>query len=60
MIIETAIVIKGYMLAVYYCSDQFYRLCIISDRGAVFDFPDLFYCETLAINKGRAIIRTIA
>jgi hypothetical protein len=33
MIVDTAIAIKGYTLAVYYCSDQFYRLCIISDRG---------------------------
>ena len=60
IIIDTAIGTKGYTLAVYYSSDQFYRLCIISDRGAVFDFNDIFYSEKLAINKGRAIIRTIA
>ncbi len=60
IIIDTAIGTKGYTLAVYYCSDQFYRLCIISDRGLVLDFNDIFYCEKLAIDKGRAIIRTIA
>lgn len=60
IIIDTAIGTKGYTLAVYYCSDQFYRICIISDRGQVFDFNDIFYCEKLAVNKGRAIIRTIA
>ena len=60
MIVDTAIAIKGYTLAVYYCSDQFYRLCIISDRGEVFDFKDIFYCEKIAINRGRDIIKTIA
>ncbi|MDJ0902495.1 MAG: hypothetical protein QNJ55_27190 [Xenococcus sp. MO_188.B8] len=60
MIIDTAIGIKGYTLAVYYCSDEFYRLCIISDRGEVFDIKDIFYCSKLAINQGKAIIRTIA
>ena len=60
IIIDTAIAIKGYILAVYYCSDQFYRLCIISDRGEVLDFNDIFYCEKLAIDKGRDIIKTIA
>lgn len=69
MIIDTAIGIKGYTLAVYYCSDHFYRLCIISDwlcqyaernRGTVFDFRDIFYCSKLAINQGKAIIKTIA
>ena len=60
MIVDTAISIKGYTLAVYYCSDQFYRLCIISDRGLVFDFNDIFYCERIAINEGKAIIGTIA
>ena len=60
MIVDTAIAIKGYTLAVYYCSDQFYRICIISDRGLVFDFNDIFYCEKIAINRGKAIIRTIA
>lgn len=60
MIVDYAIGINGYTLAVYYCSDQFYRLCIISDRGKVLDFNDIFYCEKLAINQGRAIIRTIA
>ena len=60
IIIDTAIAIKGYILAVYYCSDQFYRLCIISDRGLVLDFNDIFYCEKLAVNEGKAIIRTIA
>ncbi|MDJ0595320.1 MAG: hypothetical protein QNJ72_35960 [Pleurocapsa sp. MO_226.B13] len=60
IIIDTAIAIKGYILAVYYCSDQFYRLSIIGDRGEVFDFNDIFYCEKIAINRGKAIIRTIA
>ncbi len=60
MIIDTAIGIKGYTLAVYYCSDQFYRLSIISDRGTVFDFGDIYYCEKIAINRGGTIIRTIA
>jgi hypothetical protein len=60
IIIDTAIGTKGYTLAVYYCSDQFYRLCIISDRGKVYDFRDIFYCSKLAINQGKAIIKTIA
>ena len=60
IIIDTAIAIKGYILAVYYSSDQFYRICIISNRGTVFDFNDIFYCEKLAASQGKAIIRTIA
>ena len=60
MIIDSTIAIKGHILTVYYCSDQFERLCIISDRGEVFDFNDIFYCEQLAVNEGKAIIRTIA
>ena len=60
IIIDTAIGTKGYTLAVYYCSDQFYRICIISDRGTVFDFRDIFYCSKLAIERGKAIVRTIA
>ncbi len=59
MIIDSTIAIKGHILTVYYCSDQFYRLCIISDRGEVFDFNDIFYCEKLAIERGKAIVRTI-
>lgn len=52
--------IEGYVLAIYYCSDDFYRLCIISDRGKVIDPNDVFYCSKLAYEQGRAIIRTIA
>lgn len=59
MIVEV-IAVSNYILMVYYCSDRFYRLCMIGDRGLVLDFNDIFYCEKLAIDKGRAIIRTIA
>ena len=59
MIIEL-VAINSYILAVYDSSDLFFRICIISERGLVLDFNDIFYCEKLAIDKGRAIIRTIA
>ena len=59
MIIDRVIGIKGYTLAVYYCSDQLYRICIISVRGKVLDFNDIFYCEKIAEREGRAIIGTI-
>ena len=67
MIIEL-VAINSYILAVYYSSDFLFRICIISDptgicfagRGKVFDFKDVFYCEKLAINHGKAIVRTIA
>ena len=58
MIIEL-VAINSYILAVYYCSDQFYRICIISARGKVLDFNDIFYCEKIAEREGRAIIGTI-
>ena len=60
MIIDRVISIKSYILAVYYCPDDFYRLCIISNYGTVFDLEDIFYCSELALKQGRAIIRTIA
>ncbi len=36
------------------------RHCAERNRGKVLDFNDIFYCEKLAINQGKAIIRTIA
>ena len=60
MIIDRVISIKNYILAVYYCSDDFYRLCIISNYGTVFNLDDIFYCRELALKQGIAIIKTIA
>lgn len=60
IIIDTVIAIKGYTLTVYYSSDLFYRICIISDRSTVFDLKNIYYCEKLAEREAKAIIRTIS
>ena len=51
--------IKGYLLVAYYCSDTFYRACIVNRRGKVFPSDDIYYSLDLAWQKGLDAISSV-
>ena len=51
--------INGYLLAAYYCSDTFYRVCIVNKRGKVFPSNDIYYSLELAWQSGLEAIESV-
>ena len=59
MIVEL-LAIKGCVLAIYYCSDEVYRLSIIDTDGRVLEFDHIFFCIKMATNEAKSIVRVLS
>jgi hypothetical protein len=54
------VVIKQYILAVYYTSSDCYKYSIIDDYGIAYEPDDIFYTSEAAEREGREAINTVS
>ena len=51
--------VKGCILAIYYCSDEVYRMSIVDTDGRVLEFDDIFFSIKMATNQAKSIVRVL-
>jgi len=57
--IAELLAVNGCVLAVYYCSDEVFRMSIVDTDGRVLEFNDIFFCSQMATDEAKSIVRVL-